>query len=205
MKRDPQPARPPAGGRGGLRPWHLLVLGVLAAGVAALVVTRGSGVVNMVLVPVAVATGGLVAAGAFRSLAPLVADEAVEQPEMVAGRTRAALEREKMLALRSIKEVEFDRAMGKISDEDFREMAGRLRTRAASLMRQLDGGGYRQIIERDLTALRGGKPRPASPEPEAAPAAAGETAPGTCAACGVANDADARFCKSCGSRLGGVS
>lgn len=205
MKRDPQPARPPARGRGGLRPWHLLVLGVLAAGVVAMVVTRGSGGVNMVLVPVAVATGGLVAAGVFRSLVPLVESEAVEQPEMVAGRTRAALEREKMLVLRSIKEVEFDRAMGKISDEDFREMAGRLRTRAASLIRQLDGGGYRQIIERDVAALRGGKPRPASHGPAAAPATAEDAAAGTCAACGVANDADARFCKSCGTRLGGVS
>lgn len=204
MKREPQPARPPARERGGLRPWHLLVLGVLAAGAVSVVVARGSGVVNMVLLPVAVATAGLVAAGAYRSLAPLVAADAGEQVEMVAGRTRAAFEREKMLVLRSIKEVEFDRAMGKISDEDFQEMAGRLRARAVSLMRQIDGGGYRQLIERDLAALRGKAPRPAAPVsgPEAvepAPAA------GACGACGTANDPDARFCKSCGTRLGGAS
>ena len=36
---------------------------------------------------------------------------------------RADLEREKMLALRSIKELEFDRAMGKVSAQDFDEMA----------------------------------------------------------------------------------
>ena len=63
---------------------------------------------------------------------------------MIGERTRAALEREKMLTLRSIKELEFDRAMGKLSDEDFQEMSGRLRARAARLMRQLDAGaGYR--------------------------------------------------------------
>jgi len=57
---------------------------------------------------------------------------------MVGQRTRVALEREKLLTLRSIKELEFDRAMGRLSDEDWNEMSGRLRARAARLMRQLD-------------------------------------------------------------------
>ena len=59
---------------------------------------------------------------------------------LVGGRTRAALEREKTLALRAIKELEFDHAMGKVSDQDFAEMGARLRARAAGLMRQLDAG-----------------------------------------------------------------
>ena len=50
---------------------------------------------------------------------------------MLGGRTRAALEREKTLVLRSIKELEFDRAMGKVSEKDFAEMSARLRARAA--------------------------------------------------------------------------
>ena len=50
---------------------------------------------------------------------------------MLGGRTRAALEREKTLSLRSIKELEFDRAMGKVSEKDFAEMGARLRARAA--------------------------------------------------------------------------
>ena len=70
---------------------------------------------------------------------------------MVGERTRVALEREKLLTLRSIKELEFDRAMGKLSDADWQEMSGRLRARAAGLMKQLDAGaGYREQIERDL-------------------------------------------------------
>ena len=72
---------------------------------------------------------------------------------MVGQRTRVALEREKLMTLRSIKELEFDRAMGRLSDEDWKEMSGRLRSRVARLMKQLDAGtGYREQIEKDLDA-----------------------------------------------------
>jgi hypothetical protein len=174
----------------------------VAAGVFA---ARGSGVVNTVAVAVAIATVAWAAAAAAKTVAPLVAPDLGEQTEMVGGRTRAALEREKMLVLRSIKEVEFDRAMGKISDADFREVAGRLRARAAGLLRQLDADstGYRALIERELATRVGRAPAApsgvnAGPAAEATPPPA---APGTCADCGTANDADARFCKACGARL----
>ena len=69
----------------------------------------------------------------------------------IGGRTRIALEREKTLVLRSIKELEFDFAMGKIAKADFDEMSGRLRARALGLMRQLDaGGGYREQIAEEV-------------------------------------------------------
>ena len=42
--------------------------------------------------------------------------------------------------LRSIKELEFDKAMGKVADADFDEMAGRLRQRAVGLMQRIDLG-----------------------------------------------------------------
>ena len=45
-------------------------------------------------------------------------------PDGLSESMRAVLEREKMLVLRSIKELEFDRAMGKLSEKDFDEMAG---------------------------------------------------------------------------------
>jgi hypothetical protein len=97
-----------------------------------------------------------------------------------------------MLALRSIKELEFDRAMGKVSDNDFHEMSIRLRTRASRLMRQLDAGaGYREQIERDLAKRLG-------QAPTAVPAPATGRA---CLTCSTSNDADARFCKSCGNKL----
>ena len=78
-----------------------------------------------------------------------------------------------MLVLRSIKELEFDRAMGKVSDQDFQEMAARLRARAIALMKQLDdsGAGYRQLIEQELrTRLgRAGTPPAAAAAPRRRP------------------------------------
>jgi hypothetical protein len=76
---------------------------------------------------------------------------------------RVALEREKNLTLRAIKELEFDKAMGKLSESDWQEMSARLRVRAAGLMRQLDAGsGYREQIERDVTKRLGVAPASAT-------------------------------------------
>jgi len=200
----PEPVAQATGEVAGLQPWHVLTLATMAALTAGVFFTTGTPIVNVAFVSVAIATSALAAVGLYRTLMPLVTPDAGEQIEMVAGRTRAALEREKMLVLRSIKEVEFDRAMRKISDADYQEMVGRLRTRAAGLLRQLDGGGlgYRELIERDLaTRIGPAVARPAVEEEPARP----RMAPGACPACGVDNGADARFCKACGARVGGTS
>ncbi|MCX6551833.1 MAG: zinc ribbon domain-containing protein [Acidobacteria bacterium] len=196
------PAIQAADDAGGIRAWHLVMLATVIAVAASVFVTRGSSTTNMVSVAAAVATVALAAAGIYRTLAPLGAPDLGEQTEMVGGRTRAALEREKMLVLRSIKEVEFDRAMRKISEADYQEMVGRLRSRAAGLLRQLDGGGmgYRELIERDLATRVG-----ASPAKAAASPAPPKPRPGCCPACRTENDADARFCKSCGAQIGGAA
>ena len=49
--------------------------------------------------------------------------------------------------------------MGKVSQADFEEMASRLRSRAMSLMKQLDedASGYKTIIERELGARLAGR------------------------------------------------
>ena len=83
--------------------------------------------------------------------------------------------------------------MGKLSEEDWNEMSGRLRARATRLMRQLDAGaGYREQIERDVAKkIVGDAPLNRR--------AAGSRA--TCASCSTVNDDDAKFCKGCGARL----
>ena len=170
-----------------LEPWQFFVLAALGCATAALFATRGQSVTAIVLLTVLMATTALVAIGVLRMLRPLVSSDGDQTP-MVGGRTRAAMEREKMLALRAIKELEFDRAMGKLSDADWQEMSGRLRARAARLIRQLDdGAGYRDRIEQDLAKRLG---------PVSASVAAG-----VCGSCGTKNDGDARFCKSCGQKL----
>jgi hypothetical protein len=176
------------------------------------IVATGQSPASIVVLSLTVVSASLVALGAYRTLAPLTMPDAAVAPPLIGGRTRAALEREKTLVLRSIKELEFDAAMGKISPRDFEQMAGRLRQRAIGLMRQLDeGGGYRSAIELELRqrmASRGLVMR-TPPGADDLPARGGVAgarddgeAPRVCS-CGVANDADARFCKGCGARLPG--
>lgn len=66
----------------------------------------------------------------------------------------AELREDKRRLLRAIKELEFDHAMGKLSDEDFREIGDRYRLRAIEVLRLLDEGGdlHPQLAEH-LAAL----------------------------------------------------
>jgi hypothetical protein len=171
-----------------LQPWQFFVLAALGCATTVTFLARGQGVIVIVLLTILMGATALVGMAALRAVRPLVTAHQDRTP-MIGARTRVALEREKMLALRSIKELEFDRAMGKISEEDFRDMSGRLRARAGRLMRQLEASaGYREMVERDLVKRLGEK-------------AVSEAATRTCAKCSAANDPDARFCKNCGSQL----
>ena len=201
---DAAPASPASSA---FRAWHLFVLAGLLGAAVAVVMVRPEGVTSLILLVAAVGAGAYVGYALYRMFAPFASRTFTERVEMVGGRTRAALEREKTLVLRAIKELEFDRAMGKVSDADFDEMAGRLRTRARALLKQLDvdGTAYRDLIERELAD----RLEKASVPVEAAPAGgdAAERRPrssGTrlvCGACGASNERDARFCKQCGAEL----
>jgi hypothetical protein len=179
-----------AADRAGLEPWQFFLLAALGCATAVTFLARGEGPTAIILLSVLMGAAALVGYAALRAVRPLVLPD--EERTMIVGqRTRAALEREKLLALRSIKELEFDRAMGRLSEEDFSEMSGRLRARAARLIKELDAGaGYREQIETDLAQRLGAR---AAEKHVAAP---------VCAACKTANDHDAKFCKSCGQPLG---
>ena len=101
------------------RPWHLFVLAALVAATIAILVARPADPVGAALLIVAIGAASLVGLAAYRAIKPLTQKEFVETTVMVGSRSRAAVEREKTLVLRSIKELEFDRAMGKVSDGDF--------------------------------------------------------------------------------------
>ena len=181
------------------RPWHFFVLLSLVAATVAVAMTQQATPEQLILLSFTIGAAGVAAAALYRTLAPLAAQDVSVFREPLTERSRATLAREKMLVLRSIKELEFDRAMGKLSPKDFEEMAGRLRGRAVALMKQLDEGGtpYRDLVERELAA------RLASDVARApvAPDEDGRTAAETRCTCGTANDADASFCKRCGTRL----
>ena len=164
-----------------------VVAGLVVAAVAA-VVLRGRPAAVLGVIAFTLVAAGIVGLALFRVLYPL-AQTHHEPGPLPVGRARIALERDKALTLRAIKELEFDRAMGKVSDADFADMRDRLRQRALRLIRQLEGGAiYRQRIEADLGERR-------SAGPPAAPVA------GQCMECGTVNDLDARFCKRCGEPL----
>jgi hypothetical protein len=182
---------------------HFFVLLSLLAATVAVVLARPSAPEHLILISLTIGAAGAAGFGLYQMLAPLVGGRAARtQPvrEILSDRMRTDLEREKALTLRSIKELEFDRAMGKLSDQDFEEMSGRLRARAFGIMKQLDAGSsaYRALIEKELAARMGTKPP--SREATSPRQSLGDGRAGLCT-CGTANDSDARFCKTCGAKL----
>jgi hypothetical protein len=178
----------------GFRVAHFFVLLSLIAATVAVMMARPAAPENLILISLTIGAAGLATVAFYRTIAPLVAPGREEDREPLGARLRADLEREKALTLRSIKELEFDRAMGKVSDADFQQMTGRLRARAMGIMKQLDAGSsiYRQEIEKELSARIGRRPAP-------------EVPPSSACGCGTTNDTDARFCKSCGAKLGSAA
>jgi len=172
-----------------LQPWQFFVLAGLSCATLVTFLVRGQGMTVVILLTLLMGTAALVGLAALRTVRPLVTAHD-DRTSMVGSRTRAALEREKMLTLRTIKELEFDRAMNKIAEDDYRDLTEKLRSRAIRLMRQLDmSGGYRTRIEQDLAKRLGAAPQPPIDTARA------------CAACATSNDADAKFCKQCGAQL----
>lgn len=189
-------------GRDALQPWQLFTLAGLVGATVVVFVSTGQTPAGIILLSLTIFAAAVVGLAAWRTFMPLTAGDSAIRPTTIGGRTRAALEREKSLVLRSIKELEFDRAMGKVSEKDFDEMGTRLRVRAAGLIRQLDAGAnHRDAIEKEVARRLGDRPvRTASRATEDARPGVSTSA---CAACATQNDADARFCKRCGAPLGG--
>jgi hypothetical protein len=202
-----------ADGDASFRPWHFFVLASLVAATVAVLLSRRATPEHLVFISIAIGAAGAAAAAFYRTLAPLTSEDAEAFSAPLTDRARAALVREKALALRSLKELEFDNAMGKLSARDFDEMSGRLRARALSLMKQLDegGSGYQGVIERELKARLAGRSAAgltttasavAEPEPGVSEEQAESIQPaGACPDCGTVNDEDASFCKRCGRRV----
>lgn len=163
----------------GIQPWHFYLLLSMAGATWAVMQARDTQPASLLLLSAAVVAAGAVGIAVHYAVLGFMG-LALPEHAPLARSAREALETEKALVLRSIKELEFDRAMRKVGDVDFAEIDRRLRARAVSLMAELD------------------RPDPAEPAAPAPPAATPED---RCPSCDVRNDADARFCKSCGQRL----
>jgi len=179
----------PASGAG-LQVWQFYLLLSMVGATAAVMLSRETHPAALLLISAAVVGAGLCGWALHTALAGFFSRDRGPTRDLSVGE-RDTIDREKALTLRSIKELEFDRAMGKIGDADFQDMSTRLRARAISLIAALE----RESAPSSVSAPgRAGKP-PAPPAPS-------RRADVRCQACGTAADEDARFCKQCGAPLG---
>jgi len=186
-----------------LQPWQFFTLAGLIGATIVVFLAEGQSPAGIILLSFVIFGAAAVGVAAWRTFSPLTGEEGPVGPQVFGGRTRAALEREKTLVLRSIKDLEFDHAMGKVSDKDFSEMGARLRARAAGLLRQLDSGtSYRQAIQQEIDKRVGVAPTVDAAKPAPAESSAAKPTTKLCLSCCTVNDVDARFCKGCGYQLG---
>ena len=127
---------PPAPAADSAQAWHFFVVASLAAATLAVIVSVRTAPEHLVMLSVTVFAAGASALAAYHVISPLVTGR--RRRRGVDAATRASLLAEKALAMRTIKELEFDRAMGKMSEADFIEMSARLRARALRVMQQLE-------------------------------------------------------------------
>src|SRR5450432_221845 len=141
--------------------------------------------------------------------------------------TRSAEEEQKRAVLRALKDLEYERSVGKISEDDYHEYSARYRAEAKRLIRDLDENlaEARKQVERELErrvaklaqsdsvdeASEEERAQPPATEvveatssPENSPPIAAKSpakALRKCGACHTRNELDARFCKSCGAAM----
>ena len=176
--------RGPSASASTLRPWHLYFILAMVGATWAVIASRQTQPAALLLLSAAILAAGLAGAAMHSALMGFFG-ASVRERAPLALYAREELLREKALLLRSLKELEFDRSMSKISDADAEEVGGRLRARAIAIMEQLDGDEGARVPAPEIAV--------SSPAPAAMV--------GRCASCETQNDPDARFCKHCGARL----
>jgi len=116
------------------------------------------------------------------------------------------------VALRALKEIDFDRATGKLSDADYDELHAKYQAEALAALRGETAARSAPAPAAQRAPAVAGAPRTAvcpldgpRPEPDAVfCSACGRrlgTAPGYCSRCGSTLETDARYCNRCGSRV----
>jgi hypothetical protein len=118
-------------------------------------------------------------------------------------------DREDDLAIAALREIEFDRATGKLSDSDYAVLRERYASQALATMRS--GGAKTPVVEdaaeAAVRAYRSAHPTCGKcgirPETDAIYCSnCGNYLPGKCVSCGVAvTAAGVRYCLDCGTRL----
>lgn len=119
---------------------------------------------------------------------------------------RLQLVDEKATLLKALKEIQFERDLGKISEHDFEALNVRYRKRAKQVLRTLDAqlGTHRADAEALVrAALAPGAQSVGAPGAQSAGARSESRSPLACGKCETVNDDDAAFCKKCGQAMAG--
>ncbi len=114
---------------------------------------------------------GIVAALSRPAVETILVEAEAAGPVGGARSDLAELREEKRRVLRAIKELEFDHAMGKLSDEDFKQIGDRYKLRAIEVIRELEplegDGELHPLLAEHLAAIGiAGGAAPAKPEAE---------------------------------------
>ncbi|MCE7891301.1 MAG: hypothetical protein DYH12_16650, partial [Sorangiineae bacterium PRO1] len=153
------------------RPYSPLLLVAVAGGVAA---WRGLGVGLLVL------AGGMLLfaiASLWQSVQSLGDDGELSLDEALALAAPSAEEEKKRSVLRALKDLEYERSVGKVSDEDYNALSARYRDEARRLLQELDKAETpaREKVEKliakrlEKEKLEQAEKAKAKPEPEPEP------------------------------------
>ena len=161
---------------------------------------------------VPLALGTLLAmAGAALVLAPLLRDPTAERPAPARRRDRAPEPSASTTSVEALREIEFDRETGKLSDADYATLKATYTRQALAEMRASDATRDAMVLDPVEAVVREYEARRAgctacgarAAEPDALYCSAcGHFLPGSCGRCGAAADIPGqKFCSGCGESL----
>lgn len=110
----------------------------------------------------------------------------------------------KGVALSALKEIEFDRETGKLSEQDYQLLKSRYTAAALEALRHDSGATAPEPVSDDVESMVAARVRAlrfaSNPTPSDAPVQSASSAP-VCSSCGPRPEPDAVFCSTCGRRL----
>lgn len=164
----------------------------------------------MMLEALVIVFAALVAAGTFLFvLQPVLTHSVQVSDDEETVETLEELYAQRDALYRSIKELEFDYRVGKLTDEDYKRFVTELKRQAADVLRRIDEvkaaqTSVRERLEERIRALRQGTAAtmPTAPAVATVSVEDGEAqGPRFCPQCGAPVRPGDKFCSQCGTRL----